>query len=78
MDNAISARQGEAMKLPVERRLAAILAADVASYSRLVGANLHRTAGQRRGCAKASLGLFNPEAGLAVDSQYFEQAKIAG
>ena len=28
---------GEAMKQPVERRLAAILAADVAGYSRLMG-----------------------------------------
>src|SRR5262249_34015212 len=34
-----SARQGEAMKQPVERRLAAILAADVAGYSRLMGAD---------------------------------------
>src|SRR6266481_10046021 len=31
--------QGEAMKQPVERRLAAILAADVAGYSRLMGAD---------------------------------------
>jgi adenylate cyclase len=31
------ARPGEAMKQPVERRLAAILAADVAGYSRLMG-----------------------------------------
>jgi class 3 adenylate cyclase len=30
---------GEAMKQPVERRLAAILAADVAGYSRLMGAD---------------------------------------
>jgi len=30
---------GEAMKQPVERRLAAILAADVAGYSRLIGAD---------------------------------------
>jgi class 3 adenylate cyclase len=31
------ARPGEAMKQPVQRRLAAILAADVAGYSRLMG-----------------------------------------
>src|SRR5438552_19044228 len=31
------ARPGEAMNQPVERRLAAILAADVAGYSRLMG-----------------------------------------
>jgi adenylate cyclase len=30
---------GEAMKQPVKRRLAAILAADVAGYSRLTGAD---------------------------------------
>ena len=30
---------GETMKQPVERRLAAILAADVAGYSRLMGAD---------------------------------------
>src|SRR6478736_2399365 len=34
-----SSRQGEAMKEPVERRLAAILAADVVGYSRLMGAD---------------------------------------
>jgi adenylate cyclase len=34
-----SARLEEAMKQPVERRLAAILAADVAGYSRLMGAD---------------------------------------
>jgi adenylate cyclase len=33
------ARPGEAMKQPVQRRLAAILAADVAGYSRLMGAD---------------------------------------
>src|SRR6201982_847554 len=33
------ARLGEAMKQPVQRRLAAILAADVAGYSRLMGAD---------------------------------------
>src|SRR6266536_3976513 len=33
------ARLREAMKQPVERRLAAILAADVAGYSRLMGAD---------------------------------------
>ena len=33
------ARPGEAMSQPVERRLAAILAADVAGYSRLMGAD---------------------------------------
>jgi len=33
------ARQGKAMKQPVERRLAAILAAGVAGYSRLMGAD---------------------------------------
>src|SRR5438094_7280019 len=32
-------RSGETMKQPVERRLAAILAADVAGYSRLMGAD---------------------------------------
>ena len=32
-------RPGETMKQPVERRLAAILAADVAGYSRLMGAD---------------------------------------
>src|SRR6202163_1807252 len=32
-------RPGKAMKQPVERRLAAILAADVAGYSRLMGAD---------------------------------------
>ena len=37
--SAIIARPGEAMKQPVERRLAAILAADVAGYSRLMGAD---------------------------------------
>src|SRR5215471_20308487 len=30
-------RRGRAMKQPVERRLAAILAADIAGYSRLMG-----------------------------------------
>src|SRR5271166_5278935 len=34
-----SAGRGEAMREPVERRLAAILAADVAGYSRLMGAD---------------------------------------
>jgi adenylate cyclase len=47
---------GKAMKQPVERRLAAILAADVAGYSRLMGADeagtaqalrQHRTAADR-------------------------------
>jgi class 3 adenylate cyclase len=33
------AGQREAMKRPVQRRLAAILAADVAGYSRLMGAD---------------------------------------
>jgi hypothetical protein len=33
------AQLGEAMKQPVERRLTAILAADVAGYSRLMGAD---------------------------------------
>ena len=32
-----SVRLGEAMKQPVQRRLAAILAADVAGYSRMMG-----------------------------------------
>ena len=32
-------RPGETMKQPVERRLAAILAADVVGYSRLIGAD---------------------------------------
>src|SRR5258707_2279929 len=36
---AMRTRPGEAMKQPVERRLAAILAADVAGYSRLMGAD---------------------------------------
>src|SRR5207245_4741587 len=35
---------GEAMNQPVERRLAAILAADVADYSRLMGADEAGTA----------------------------------
>jgi TolB-like protein/class 3 adenylate cyclase len=38
------ARPGEAMKQPVQRRLAAILAADVAGYSRLMGADEAGTA----------------------------------
>jgi adenylate cyclase len=37
--SAIIGALGEAMKQPVERRLAAILAADVAGYSRLMGAD---------------------------------------
>src|SRR6266851_3480055 len=37
-------RPGGAMKQPVERRLAAILAADVAGYSRLMGADEAGTA----------------------------------
>jgi adenylate cyclase len=45
-------RQGGAMKQPVERRLAAILAADVAGYTRLMGADeegtLDRLKGHRR------------------------------
>jgi hypothetical protein len=40
---------GDAMKQPVQRRLAAILAADVAGYSRLMGADEEaRTNGSRR------------------------------
>ena len=37
-------RAGGSMKQPVERRLAAILAADVAGYSRLMGADEEGTA----------------------------------
>src|SRR5215470_5044779 len=37
---------GEAMKEPVQRRLAAILAADVAGYSRLMGADEEGTLGR--------------------------------
>src|SRR5262249_37964709 len=37
--SAMIAWPGESMKQPVERRLAAILAADVAGYSRLMGAD---------------------------------------
>jgi adenylate cyclase len=39
-----SSLPGDAMKQPVERRLAAILAADVAGYSRLMGADEAGTA----------------------------------
>jgi class 3 adenylate cyclase len=37
LHSAMIGALGEAMKQPVERRLAAILAADVAGYSRLMG-----------------------------------------
>src|SRR5438309_3245635 len=47
-----SAWQGRLMKQPVQRRLAAILAADVAGYSRLMGADeegtLNRLKAHRR------------------------------
>src|SRR5262245_27069136 len=41
------------MKQPVERRLAAILTADVAGYSRLMGADEEGTHARLKGCWRA-------------------------